>query len=244
MGLQVIGSGFGRTGTASLRRALEILGLGPCYHMFEIRDRPGQARAWLKVIDVQPDWEGIFSGYESTVDWPGAAFYRELMEANPSAKLILTIRDPQKWHQSVRATIYELYRILPFWISLPGSPLRPMIRLLRSLIWEGTFKGRFEDRSFATGVFSQHNDRVRQIVPPERLLVYRVQDGWEPLCSFLGKPIPSVEFPHINLREEIQRSIKVVKAIIWLIRIIVFPLGLIELCLHLYRSSKRSHGIP
>ena len=121
MSLQIIGAGFGRTGTASLRAALVILGFAPCYHMFEIRDRPWLAGRWLRVLDSDtPDWSRLFTGYPATVDWPGAAFYEELLAAQPEAKVILTVRPAKDWYRSAHDTIYRIYQIFPCWLSWPG----------------------------------------------------------------------------------------------------------------------------
>jgi len=208
--------------------------------MFDIRDRPSRAKGWLQAKEAeQPDWDGVFAGYQATVDWPGAAFYRELMDFYPQAKLILTIRQPDTWYQSTSSTIYALYKALPFWVGWPVSPMRFVVQMLRLIVWDGTFQGRFDEPEWATSVYQQHNAQVQACVPPDKLLVYRVQDGWEPLCQFLERPIPNVPFPHVNARHEIQQSIRLIKILIWLIRIILFPLGLMELFFCFYSPQNR-----
>ncbi|POM25276.1 hypothetical protein BTM25_39200 [Actinomadura rubteroloni] len=194
--LNVIGAGFGRTGTTSLKAALETLGLGPCHHMTEVLDQPGQIEAWARVAHGGPaDWDGLLRGYRSTLDWPAARFWRELAARHPEAKIILTERDPDAWYESTLATIYRIAQEKP-----AGAVGEDMYAMLNALVWDGVFGGRFEDREYAIEVFLRSNETVKREVPEDRLLVYRAGDGWEPLCSFLGLPIPEESYPHLNDR--------------------------------------------
>jgi Sulfotransferase domain len=218
MTLEVIGAGFGRTGTMSLKVALEELGFGPCYHMSEVFAHPEHVELWRAAVQGKPlDWERIFGGYRSTVDWPGCTFYRELMENYPDAKVILTVRDPQRWYESAYNTIYRITRTasLPIFFYV-ASLLMPRAkgmkrarRMIDELIWEREFDGRFEDRGYAIETFERHNEEVEQRVPAEKLLVYEVKEGWAPLCEFLGVEVPDEPFPHLNdaevFRERIRR---------------------------------------
>jgi hypothetical protein len=217
--VKVIGAGFGRTGTASLKEALEELGFGPCYHMTDVFESPGHADFWRAAWRGEPaDWDGVLGGYEATVDWPGCSFYEELMQRHPHAKVLLSVRDPQRWYESTRSTIYELGRIST------GSPFSRLGFALLSrlvfgrfrtgqgpmneeIVWQGTFDGRFEDKDHAIGVFNRHNEEVRRRVPKERLLVYEVKQGWGPLCEFLGVEVPDKPFPHLNDAAEMRRRI-------------------------------------
>lgn len=195
-GLKIIGAGFGRTGTLSTKHALEELGFGPCYHMTELFEKPGVDAQWDAIVRGEPvDWHAVFSGYQATVDWPACAFYKELMRAYPDAKVLLTVRDPEKWYESVSKTIYRV----------PGQnpdPTRSVHRnMIDALIWQGTFDGRFEDKEYAIAVFLRHSEEVKQQVAAEKLLVYDVKEGWEPLCAFLGVEVPAGKaFPHVNDR--------------------------------------------
>ncbi len=195
-GLKIIGAGFGRTGTLSIKHALEELGFGPCYHMTEIHEKPEVDAQWDAIVRGEPaDWRAVFSGYQATVDWPACAFYKELMHAYPNAKVLLTVRDPEKWYESVSKTIYHV----------PGQnpdPTRPLHRnMVDALIWQGTFDGRFEDKEYAIAVFLRHIEEVKQYVAQEKLLVYNVKEGWKPLCAFLGVEVPAEKpFPHDNDR--------------------------------------------
>ena len=193
-GLKVIGAGFGRTGTLSTKNALEELGFGPCYHMTELFERPGATEQWQAIVaGVPTDWKAVFAGYQASVDWPACAFYKELMQVYPEAKVLLTVRDPDRWYESVRNTIYVA--------SHQHLPHSPHAQMVNSLIWQGTFDGKFEDKDYAISIFHRHTEEVKQHVPPEKLLVYNVKESWEPLCDFLGVAVPSIPFPRLNDRE-------------------------------------------
>jgi hypothetical protein len=211
--LDVIGAGLGRTGTLSLHAALERLGFAPCEHMTNCFTHPQRFALWpeaarRKRAGEPIDWRPLFSGYRATVDWPGAYFWRELVAAHPAAKVILTVRDPQRWYDSARATIYAasqartatpgarlLYRLLGWANPRAGNGFRTV----KETVWDGTLGGRFEDRDEAIRIFEEHHREVVATVPSERLLVFDVKAGWEPLCAFLGVPVPAGEpFPHVN----------------------------------------------
>lgn len=217
MGVEVIGAGFGRTGTLSLKVALERLGYGPCYHMTEVFDKPGHVALWEAATrGERVDWELVFGGYGATVDWPAAAFYEDLMERYPEARVILTVRDPDRWYESARGTIYGVQRVArsPLFSlgALISSRARTMQRaalMAADLVWERTFDGRFEDRGYAIKVFEDHNRMVGERVPSDRLLVYEVKEGWGPLCDFLGVDAPEGEpFPHLNDAGEFRARIR------------------------------------
>lgn len=211
-GMKVIGAGFGRTGTLSLKTALEELGLAPCYHMVELFNNPDDSDQWEAANRGEVvDWEAFLEGYQATVDWPGCAFYKELMLVYPEAKVLLTVRDFDKWYESVLATIYESSRrvaqmrkapVRSFFIRrlFPFGRMR-VVQLINDLIWEKTFGGNFEDKAHALAVFNQHIEEVKRLVPADRLLVYNVKEGWGPLCAFLDVAVPADKpFPHLNER--------------------------------------------
>lgn len=215
--MKVIGAGFGRTGTTSLKAALEELGFGPAYSLTEVFENPEHVGFWEAAgRGEKVDWEGFFEGYEVAVDWPACSFHEELMEAFPGAHVILTVRDPEPWYESTRKTIYELRKIthgpLPMRAAFalagtfaPGPT--GTARLADHVVWEDTFHGRFEDRAYAMEVFGRHNEAARRQAPPERLLVFDVRDGWEPLCDFLGVEAPAKPFPHLNETREMRRRL-------------------------------------
>jgi hypothetical protein len=211
--LQIIGAGLGRTGTLSLHAALERLGFTPCDHMTNNFAHPERFALWLeaarrKRLGEPIDWRPLFTCYRATVDWPGAYFWRELVAAHPEAKVILTVRDPERWYESARTTIYaatEVRHGTPWARFFYGlmSLLNPRagdgFRTVQETVWNGTFSGRFLDRNEAIRVFNGQNEEVTATVPPERLLVFDVKEGWEPLCRFLGVAAPEGEpFPHVN----------------------------------------------
>jgi Sulfotransferase domain len=199
MPLRVIGAGLGRTATFSMKFALEHLGLGPCYHMSEVfagarRNVP----LWLDVVSGKPDWDTIFDSYQSTTDYPACSYWRELADYYPDAKVVLTVRDSVSWFDSVSETIFsdEMHQ------SLVGSPVEAM---MKGTIFDA-FDNRVKDRAFMTDWFERRNRKVIDALPPERLLVYSPREGWEPLCSFLGVPVPDEPFPRINKRDELSQA--------------------------------------
>jgi hypothetical protein len=200
--LEVIGAGFSRTGTMSLKRALEILGVGRCYHFTELLKRRHVAR-WLAIANGGPaDWDELFAGYAAAVDWPAAAYYRELADHYPDAKVILTIRDPGEWHSSLSKALLPLRRSLTQWLPWKSR----IARLTDEVIWDGTFAGRAHEREFAVARFLRHTGEVRAVIDSKRLLVFDVKEGWEPLCRFLGRPVPGVPFPRANRRSTIRAA--------------------------------------
>ena len=217
--MRVIGAGFGRTGTTSLKAALQELGFGPSYSLSEVFANPEHVEFWEAaggLAGKKVDWEGFLAGYGVAVDWPACSFYEELMEAFPEAPVILTVRDPPEWYESTRSTIYELRRLttgpLPVRAAFAFAELvvpgvAGAVRLADRLVWEDTFDGRFEDRAYAMEVFERHNEAVRRRVPPERLLVFDVREGWAPLCDFLGIEAPDEPFPRLNEAREMRRRL-------------------------------------
>jgi hypothetical protein len=200
MSLQIIGAGFGRTGTLSMKYALEQLGVGPCYHMLEVLRNPDHDPLWLAALHgEQVRWEDVFGHFQATVDWPAAFFWRELAGAYPEARVLLSVRDAERWYTSMSNTIYK---------ALTGPPRAGRThsdehrQMTRELILERTFNERFTDKAHAIAVFNRHNEQVRDTVPAKRLLVYETGSGWEPLCNFLGCDVPKEDFPRVNSTDE------------------------------------------
>lgn len=198
MPLKVIGAGFGRTGTLSLKLALEQLGFGPCHHMLEVFAHPETIPLWIAAAEGRPNWQTIFKDYGAAVDWPTATFYRQLAEAYPDAKVVLTERDPDAWFASTQATIFAR--------DLPPDSDDPWVVMVTKVI-NDLFERRMHDKERLLSVYQAHNARVREVIPPERLLVYRVSEGWAPLCAFLGVPVPEGPMPKVNITEEFQARI-------------------------------------
>ncbi len=204
--MQVIGAGFGRTGTLSLKHALEELGFGPTYHMQEAGRRPAHVRQWLEYAETgHADWDGLFAEFGSGVDYPVSCVWEELATHYPDAKIILTVRDPGRWWESTHSTIYGFRSAFPTWFQRAVPPAGRFVEMVERLVWEGLFDQRFTDRDFAIEVFNRHVDHVRSSCPSERLLVFEVADGWGPLCEFLGVAVPDQPFPHVNDTKETRR---------------------------------------
>jgi hypothetical protein len=194
MALKVIGAGLGRTGTLSLKVALEQLGFGPCYHMAEVLMALDTAPdLWIRAGEGRPDWERHLPGISSTVDYPACIFWKELADYYPDAKVLLSVRDPQSWFESTQASIFgpmmELLR------QTPAGPSSIASCSISSAIASTT-------RDFMIDHFNRHTEAVVSAIPPHRLLVYEAKQGWGPLCAFLGVPVPDAPFPRINSREE------------------------------------------
>lgn len=219
MPLKVIGAGLGRTGTLSLKAALEELGFSRCYHMVEVLANPDHVVVWEAAARGEAvDWDALFHGYQAAVDWPACNFYQEYLRLYPDAKVVLTVRDPEGWYASARATIYGLRHAFPTWALAFIPWLRRFHRMTDRVIWEGVFQGRFEDKSYALEVFNHHNAEVMRVVPADRLLVFEVSQGWGPLCQFLGAAVPSDKpFPRLNdaaeFRARIFKGVVMVRAV-------------------------------
>ncbi len=197
MALQVIGAGFGRTGTSSLKGALEDLGFAPCHHMVEVFGHPEEVPVWdAAARGEKVDWDALFANYKASCDWPSCSFYRELADHYPQAKIILTLRDSKSWYKSVASTIMPSMKAGG---RLPGifGPL---------LIGEKTFGNDFSE-AHMIDVYERHNEEVKRTIPADRLLVFQAADGWEPLCEFLGVAVPATPYPKNNTTEEFQARI-------------------------------------
>jgi len=200
MPLEIIGPGFGRTGTNSLKLALEHLGFGPCHHMFEVRDKPAALPFWEAAARGEPvDWDVGFRGYRSQVDWPGARYWRELCRHYPKAKVVLTVRDPDDWFDSVQATIMGF---LAGRGEHPTPHVNAIAEMAHQTVEAQTFDNRLSDRSYATDIFRNHIVEVQSEIPADRLLTFDLRDGWGPLCAFLNVDPPGIPFPKTNSSKE------------------------------------------
>ncbi|HEU4431511.1 MAG TPA: sulfotransferase [Myxococcota bacterium] len=228
MSLEIIGTGFGRTGTLSLKLALEQLGFGRCYHMMEVSQNPGHAALWSAAYDevqrertsqaaqrrdaaqaarsepqaseARTDWDALYAGYRATVDWPSAEFWRQLVDRYPNAKVIHTERPSAAWFKSASSTIFRTMTLG----APPGTPaaFAEQLEMARQLILHGRFGGRLDDEAHAIAIYEAHNARVKREIPAARLLVYEPGQGWAPLCKFLGVGIPEAPYPKVNTTED------------------------------------------
>jgi len=191
MALKVVGAGVGRTGTNSLKLALEQLTGEPCHHMFEIFGNPEQIPLWTDAIEGRPvDWSALNAGYASLVDWPGASFWPELSAANPDALVLLSVRSPESWYASASNTIFGVFDAAP-------PEMRPWFETVRKLLRD-RFSDKLDDPTAMMDAFVRHNDEVRTTIPAERLLEWTPSDGWEPICERLGVEVPDAPFPRTN----------------------------------------------
>ncbi|MGF1489650.1 MAG: sulfotransferase family protein [Prochloraceae cyanobacterium] len=209
MTVKIIGAGMGRTGTMSLKTALEELGFDKCYHMIELVNNPERVNYWEVASEGKNiKWDKLLQGYQAIVDHPGCMYYQQLIEYYPEAKVILTVRDPEKWYESALNTIYQNS------VSRKQNPpseqtaLNRVAEYIEKDIWQGDFNGKFEDKEYAIERFNQHIQEVKQNVPSENLLVYEVKQGWQPLCDFIGVSIPNKDFPHVNDRASFAKMVK------------------------------------
>ena len=206
MPLEVIGAGMGRTGTTSLKLALEQLGFGPCHHMIELIADPSSWAFWTRAYAGEPvDWDEGFKGYRSCTDDPSAMFYDRIADYYPRAKVILTERDPERWWQSVKSTALSDEQAA----LLENGPaaMQPLADMVTAMGWDPRLPGK-RDRAKVIAWFERHNAEVRQKIEPGRLLIYQVSDGWGPLCRFLGVPIPETPFPHVNKTDDYLKMLR------------------------------------
>jgi len=221
MSLQVIGSGVGRTGTHSLKLALEILGFGKCYHMEDLLREPGRLNYFEQAEKGESvNWDALFEGYKSAVDYPVARYYKQIIPAYPNARVVHTIRDAESWYKSAMETI--------FWASKPsaGRILKMLIRMpfssaIRNRMPVLKYNGKMVDSIFGKDLHNKQevikrynaiNEETLNFLPKERSLVYEVKSGWEPLCNFLNVPIPSEPFPRSNTREQFRKNVAKIAA--------------------------------
>lgn len=204
MSLTVIGAGVGRTGTYSLKLALEQLGAGPCHHMEEVlKDPPTQVPLWMSAAQGKPDWAKNYKGFTAAVDWPTASFWQELASHYPEAKFVLTLRSTASWVQSFSETIQKLIA------GKDHAPphMLPFIDMGIAVLGKAGFNAT-QDHEALAKAFEAHTNAIKASLPKNRLLVYEVKDGWAPLCNFLDKPVPADPFPKTNNREDFWERIK------------------------------------
>ncbi len=203
--MKLIGAGLPRTGTLSQKIALEMLGLGPCYHMVNVLGELDETERWRQALNRELSLDAIFDGFEATVDWPGSFFYKELVDLYPDAKVLLSVRDGDSWARSMHDTIWGvLYGdIFIRHMSEAWCDIDPKWRSYMSLMdqmWKRS--GLMEDENttmeWMSSAMGRYHDEVQRTVPAERLLVWSVGDGWEPLCEFLELPVPDAPFAHVN----------------------------------------------
>eukprot|EP01039_Chlorochromonas_danica_P008007 gene8007-8833_t len=219
--LELLGVGWGRTGTTSLKQALDILGY-PCYHMVDVIER-GHAPFWIKVSNQEDhDFSAVFEPtFTAVTDFPAVTYWKELLAAYPKAKVILTIRDPERWYKSCEDTILHVLpsnKSCPWYLRLAlflGFPTARFGEMLEKTFFHDTLHDDLSKENVIR-CFVQHIEEVKMICPPHNLLIYDVSDGWSPLCHFLDKPTPPVKFPHTNDTKSFQDMVnRGAHAVLW-----------------------------
>ena len=202
MAIKIVGAGFGRTGTKSLKQALEMLGFGPCYHMIELHQDPERLRFWQEAADTgKTYWNALFDGYNSCVDWPAAYYWRELADFYPDAKVLLSVRTADSWVKSIQSTIFMGLGTFP---DMPPGMERDRREMNYDIIAKRTFDERLDDDDYLVSAFNNHTAEVQRTIAPERLLTYDGAQGWEPLCKFFGVPTPQEPYPFTNTTADFQ----------------------------------------
>jgi Sulfotransferase domain len=199
MPLQVVGAGLGRTGTHSLKLALEQLLGTRCYHMIEVFGRPDDIRGWQRAIDGEPpDWRPFFADFGAAVDWPVAGFWTEISAAFPDALVLLSTRDTDGWWTSASHTIFDVTRR-----GVPADePVMVELQAMIEDMLDRRFTPGWRDEKTAKAAYEAHNQAVRATAPPDRLLEWHPGDGWAPICAALQVPVPREPFPHVNTTSE------------------------------------------
>jgi len=200
MSLSVINAGFGRTGTMSIKIALEKLGFGPCHHMEEVFNNTAQLPYWQKAAKGEAvNWNEVFQGYHAAVDWPSGHYWRELAEFYPDAKVLLSVRPAELWWSSYSETIKRLLEIKD---NIPDEYPRSILTMADEIITQQTFNGSGEHKDQVLSAFQKRIDDVKEAIPSDRLLIFQVTEGWKPLCEFLDVQVPEGDFPRSNAKVE------------------------------------------
>ena len=210
MTLDIVGSGFGRTGTLTIKGALEQLGFSRCHHMVDVLNDPPSYEIWNQVAQgTRNDWDTIFEGFRAAIDWPGCNFWRELSEYYPKAKVLHTVRSsPEEWYDSYSRTVAPLLKRVP----PKADPLRTWWEAMNKLITSDTFGENLDDKETAIAAYKRREAEVRATIDPSRLFVYNVAEGWEPLCEFLEVPTPKTPMPRTNTVKDFQERWEILSA--------------------------------
>jgi hypothetical protein len=217
MGLKVIGTGQARTGTTTLKLALEHLGFGKCYHMYELMNHPDHLIYFEKAERGEiVNWDQLFTDYYSACDYPIVGFYKQILEKYDDAKVIHTTRDAESWFKSMTDTVFWAIKPSPgrmfnMMIRLPfSSTLRKRLNILKfnERMVSKFFGEDFKNKEEVIRNFNEYDKQVFNTIPKEKILVYDVKNGWEPLCKFLKVPVPSIPFPKSNTKDEFVHNVK------------------------------------
>lgn len=235
MGLQIIGAGFGRTGTMSTQSALNQIGYN-CYHMKELAEKANKSHIdfWYNMVKKpkksKQDWDKIFKNYTATVDFPSSCVWQDLVKAYPEAKVILTLhpKGPEAWYKSTNDTIYSFSKRWEFKVMALFNPkVRKLAQMAKYLIWKDFLNGTMESKQEAINRYIEHIEEVKKQVPTDKLLIFSADQGWKPLCHFLGKEAPHSPFPKVNEKSEIQKRFKYMSTFARLIVAMIIVVGIV-----------------
>ncbi len=194
--MQLIGAAFPRTGTMSIKHAIEMLGVGPCYHMHELFLHPEHIPLWMQARQTSTfDWTRVMAGYQASLDTPACLYWRELADYFPQAKVLLTVRDPSSWYDSIAATIHPI-------VYRPESAANHALAMVKELFFESYLQGQFLDKKATMQRYTDYCNEVRQYIDPARLVEYSVAQGWPALCEIFQQPVPNQDFPRSNSRAD------------------------------------------
>lgn len=205
--MKLIGVGFGRSGTMSLKGALEQLGADPCFHMIDLimgEDKERDLTHWERIANGEEvDWQEVFEPWEATVDWPACHYWRELADAFPDTPILLNHRDFDGFYKSCENTILAVKKAAQAGELTPDSSREPpspkLFGIIEKLIWQGDFQGRFEDKEWVRQMYHDRIETIKREIPSDRLILWELgKDGWGPLADALGVPAPSEPFPHLH----------------------------------------------
>ena len=202
MTLKIVGAGFGRTGTLSLKQALETLGFDMCYHMIEVGRHPRHVQLWRAAWRGEPVWDELFEGYQAAVDWPVAAFWPKLMDYYPESKILLSVRDAEGWYKSAKNTIFGSMSAP---LASDDEQVLQRVLMAKEIIVDGTFDGDLDDKENCIAVYAANTARAKAEVPADRLIVFEAAQGWAPLCAALDCPVPDVPYPKVNTTGEFEK---------------------------------------
>lgn len=210
MALKVIGTGLPRTGTASLKGALQLLGYQQTYHMDNLLNNPAMVKYWVELFDTgKTDFDVLFDGFTASTDFPGFFAYKALLKKYPESKFILTTRDLDSWYDSIHKTVFQAVTSF-FAKETPTDSMRRVegvFQLLDRYLFGQFFNGTFTDKEKTLSIVKAYLQEVKQNIPDGQMLVYEISEGWEPLCDFLDLPVPDLEFPYKNKREDFNTMI-------------------------------------
>lgn len=226
--MRVLVLGMCRTGTTSISSALRKLGYTP-HQMRDVLMKPSELALWQKAINVtllppqdrpakqrgqspytRPDFDKLLGEYDAVMDLPGCIFAKELIEAYPDAKVILTKREYEDWEQSMQESIWclDTWKLFTLCRTLSITQLAPLMRLVHTIF--RVHNGNNYGGPVARSAYEKHYSTVRSLVPSDRLLELDTDADltWGPMCEFLGVGVPKEQYPKLNEEKAMRRNLE------------------------------------